>query len=108
VQILKRHFRENNIGEFKYLLNKETWQEVLTETEVNAKFEVLMNLFMHSFDIAFPLEFTHEKRPPSNGWITQGIKISSKKMKLLNILNKQPNLTEHTKMYIARYKIIYK
>ena len=29
-------------------------------------------------------------------------------MKLLNILNKQPNLTEHTKMYIARYKIIYK
>ena len=29
-------------------------------------------------------------------------------MKLLNILNKQPNLIEHTKMYIARYKIVYK
>jgi hypothetical protein len=24
------------------------------------------------------------------------------------MLNEQPNLTEHAKMYIARYKIIYK
>jgi hypothetical protein len=39
-RVLKRHFRENNIREFKYLLNKETWQEVLTETEVtqNSRF----------------------------------------------------------------------
>ena len=86
-RVLKRHFRENNIREFKYLLTKETWQEVLTETEVNAKFEVFMNLFMHSFDTAFPLELLHEKRPPSNGWITQGIKKSSKKNETL----------EHTK-----------
>jgi hypothetical protein len=28
-------------------------------------------------------------------------------MKLLNVLNKQTNLTEHAKMCIARYKIIY-
>jgi hypothetical protein len=49
------------------LLNKETWQEVFTETEVNAKFEVFMNLFMHSFATAFPLEYTHVKRPPRNG-----------------------------------------
>jgi hypothetical protein len=69
-RVLKRHFRENNIREFKYLLNKETWQEVLTETDVNAKFEVFMNLFMYSFDTAFSLEYTHEKRPRSNGWIT--------------------------------------
>jgi len=29
-------------------------------------------------------------------------------MRLLNSLNKQPNLTEHTKLYIARYKTLYK
>jgi hypothetical protein len=29
-------------------------------------------------------------------------------MRFLNVLNKQPYLTEHTKMYIGRYKIIYK
>ena len=61
--VLKRHFRENNIRDFKYLLTKRTWQRVLRETEVNAKFEVFINLFLHSFDTAFPLEYTHEKRP---------------------------------------------
>ena len=29
-------------------------------------------------------------------------------MRLLNSLNKQPNLTEHTKLYIAMYKTLYK
>jgi hypothetical protein len=28
-RVLKRHFGENNIREFKYLLNKATWQEYL-------------------------------------------------------------------------------
>jgi hypothetical protein len=34
--------------------------------------------------------------------------MSSRKIRFLNVLNKQLNLTEHPKMYIARYKIIYK
>jgi len=78
-RVLKRCFRENNIEEFKNLLNKETWQEVLTEKEVNAKFEVFMNLFRHFFDLVFPIEYTHENRPANKGWVTQGIKNSSKK-----------------------------
>jgi hypothetical protein len=44
-RVLKRFFRENNTREFKYLLFKETWQEVLTETEVNAKFDPIYALF---------------------------------------------------------------
>jgi hypothetical protein len=103
-RVLKRCIRENNIREFKYLLNKETWQEVFTETEVNAKFEVFMNLFMHSFVTACPLEYTHRKRPPRNGWITQGIKKSGKKMRLLNILNKQLNLTDTLKCILPDIK----
>jgi hypothetical protein len=74
-RVLNRHFGENNIREFKYLLNK----EVFTETEVNAKFEVFMNLVLHFFAIAFPLEFRYRKKPSGYGWITQGIKTSSKK-----------------------------
>jgi len=86
-RVLKRCFRENNIEEFKNLLNKEAWQEVITEKEVNAKFEVFMNLFRHFFDSAFPIEYTHENRPPNKGWVTHGIKNSSKKMRLLNSLS---------------------
>jgi hypothetical protein len=54
-RVLKRRFRDDNIREFQYLLEKETWQEVFLEIEVNAKFKVFMNLVLHLFDIAFPL-----------------------------------------------------
>jgi hypothetical protein len=40
---LKGHFGDNNIREFIYLLKKVTWQEVFSETEVNAKSKVFMN-----------------------------------------------------------------
>ena len=107
-RVLTRHFGDDNIREFKYLLKKETWQEVLSEAEVNAKFKVFMNSVLHLFDIAFCLEFRHGKKPLRNGWITQGIKMSSKKMRFLNMLKKQPNLPKDAKMYISKYKIIFK
>jgi len=104
--ILKRNFGDNTIREFEYLLEKETWQEVFSETEVNAKFKVFMNSVLHSFDIAFPLELRHRKKPLMNGWITQGM--FSKKMRFLNMIKTQPNLTEDATIYVAKYKIIYK
>jgi hypothetical protein len=67
-----------------------------------------MNSVLHFFDIAFPAEFRHRKKPLRNGWLTQGIKMPSKKIRFLNMLKKQPNLTEDAKMYIAKYKIVYK
>jgi hypothetical protein len=90
------------------LLNKLSWQEVFWETGVNEKFKVFMDLVLYYFDIAFPLKFRHRKISSRNGWITQGIKKSSKRMRFLNVLKKQPNLSEETKMYIDNYKIIYK
>ena len=78
--VLKRSFGKNSIREFKHLLNKETWQGVLTGTEVNTEFEVFMNIFKHSFDTAFPLEYTYENSPYKNGGVTQEIKTSSKKI----------------------------
>jgi hypothetical protein len=73
-----------------------------------AKFKVFLNSVLHPFDIAFPLEFRHRKKPLRNGWITQGTKMSSQKMRFLNMLKKQINLTEDAKMYISNCKIIYK
>jgi len=48
-RVLKRHFVDNNIREFEYFLKKVTWQEVFSETEVNAKFKVFMNSVPHFF-----------------------------------------------------------
>jgi hypothetical protein len=105
-RVLKKRFGDDNIREFQYLLEKETWQEVLLETEVNAKFKVFMNIVLHLFDIVFPLEFRHRKKPLRNEWITQGIKMSSKKMRVLSMLKKQPTLADNAKIYIAKYKKI--
>jgi hypothetical protein len=80
-KVLKRHFGDDNIREFKYLFKKDTWQEVFSETEVNAKFKFFMNSILHVFDIAFPLEFRHRKNLLRNGWIIQGIKMFSQKMR---------------------------
>jgi hypothetical protein len=57
-----------------------TWQEVLSETEVNAKFKVFMNSGLNFFDMAFPLEFSHGKKSLRNSWITKDIQISSKNL----------------------------
>jgi len=43
------------------------------------KIQGFLNLVLHPFDIDFPLEFRHRKKPLRNGWITQGIKMSCKK-----------------------------
>jgi len=67
-----------------------------------------MNYVLHSFDIAFPLELRRRKTQLRNGCITQGIKMSSKKMRFLNMIKKQPNLTGDAKIYIAKYKILYR
>ena len=107
-KVWKRHFGENNIREFQYLLSKMTWREVLLETEVNAKFEAFMKLIIYSFNTAFPLEIKYRKKPVRNGWITQGVRISSKNMRFFSMIKNRMILTKQTKLYIARYKIVYK
>jgi len=67
-----------------------------------------MSIFRYYFDIAFPWEYQYERRQPKSGWVTQGIRMSSKRMRHLNSLSKQQNLTEHMKLYIARYKTLYR
>jgi hypothetical protein len=107
------------------------------ETEVNAKFEAFMDLIIQSFNTAFPLELNlnaelnpichllalagaHHfvdvsrirvklrKKPIGNRWITQGIRTSSKNMRFFSMLKNHMILTEKTKLYIDRYKIVYK
>ena len=60
------------------------------------------------FDIAFPLVPRQRRKPPRNTWVTKGIRVASKKMRVLNKLKKQAYLTVGEKMYIAKYKTIYK
>jgi hypothetical protein len=46
------------------------------------------------------------REPNRNRWITKGLKISSKRMRFLNSLRKNKNLTKETQDYITRYRVI--
>jgi hypothetical protein len=82
--IKKRQFREASVQEFLYLLNLATWQEVYVESDVNSKFNTFMDVFLHCYNNAFPIKTVYLKDTINSNWITQGIKISSKKMQLLD------------------------
>jgi hypothetical protein len=42
----KRHFTDNNVGEFKHLLHEEIWDEVLAApNKPNTSFNLFMNTF---------------------------------------------------------------
>jgi hypothetical protein len=52
LKVRKRIFDEGSIDELKYNLNKELWEEVFVEPDVNGKFNVFMDIcyyFVFSF-----------------------------------------------------------
>jgi hypothetical protein len=57
-----------------------TWQEVFLESDLDAKFNVFMDIFQYVFDIALPLRLVQLRNSSRNSCITQDIKISSKRM----------------------------
>ena len=83
-RIKKRQFSEANVQEFLHLLNQVTWQEVYVESNVNVKFSTLMDAFLLCYNSAVPIKTVHMRDTIKNKWIAQGIKISSKRMLLLD------------------------
>ena len=107
-RIKKRQFSEANVQEFLYLLNQVTWQEVYVESDVNAKFNIFMDLFLHCYNNAFPIKTLHVRNTIKNKWITQGIKISSKRMRLLDSQRKTTVMKKKDLKYIEQYRKVYR
>jgi hypothetical protein len=108
IKTWKRIFNSNNINKFIDLLKQVTWQGVTSLSEVNAKYELFICKLKTLFDKAFPLRQTYSKKNTNANWITQGIKTSNKKVILLNLLKKRMTLSMGTRLYIVKYKSIYK
>ena len=83
-RIKKTQFSKANLQEFFYSLNEFTWQEVYEESDVNIKFSIFVDLFLHFYNNAFPVKNICVRDKIKNNWIPQGIKISSKKMRFLD------------------------
>jgi hypothetical protein len=54
--VRKWHFTGESVGEFKYLLHQESWQEVFVYSELNTKFYVFMDAILYHFNTALPLK----------------------------------------------------
>jgi hypothetical protein len=107
-KIRRRSFNSQNMLQFTSLLDKITWHEVTTAPEVNIKFERFMSKLSATYNTAFPLTQTPMRIPKTATWITQGIRNSSKKIRLFNKLKKYTTLTEGTRQQITKYTSIYK
>jgi uncharacterized protein YqkB len=75
----KKQFTEEIREEFKYLLHKESWQEVFLNTETNTKFNVFLDMIVYYFNKAFPLKSNYLSELDRNKLITQGLNFSSKR-----------------------------
>jgi DNA polymerase II small subunit/DNA polymerase delta subunit B len=93
---------------FMGLFSKITWIDIIEEPKVNVKFDRFMMKLRRAFDTAFPLRLVPTRKPNAATWVTQGIRNSSKKVRLFNIVKKQVLLSNDTRLYITKYNRIYK
>jgi hypothetical protein len=109
-KIYEKQINEDNIQEFLYLLRQESWQEVYREVDVNQKYNKFLDNFLYYYDIAFPLMLTSKakKKKIKEHRITEGIKNSSRRMRLLEKYRKEINLEQEELQYINTYRNIYR
>ena len=67
-----------------------------------------MDIFLHYNNNAFPIKTVYMRDKIKNNWITQRIKISSKKMRLLDNQRKTTVMEKKDLEYIEQYRKIYK
>jgi hypothetical protein len=106
--ITSRQYTEKRVEEFKYMLSKESWQEVYQTLEVNSALQIFRENFGYYFNIAFPYKSKKLRNAQNKDWITKGLKNSGKKMRFLNVIKRKFNLSREAQAYIKRYQTIYR
>jgi NAD-dependent DNA ligase len=87
-KIKRRQLSSRNIQEFNHRLEMESSEDVFLYDDVNTSYNNFLNRCLHYFEIAFPQKAVYKEYYTKIKWITQGIKVSSQKMRILNILKK--------------------
>jgi hypothetical protein len=106
--IITRQYSEKGVEKFKYMLSKESWQEVYLTSDVNSALQIFRNNFDYYFNIAFPYKLQKPKKIHDNNWITKGLKNSGKRMRFLNSLKRKLNHPSEVQAYIKRYQFTYR
>jgi hypothetical protein len=57
---VKKRIFDESTEELKYNLNKELWEVVFVEPDVNGKFNAFMEIFCYHFDMCFSLNLVNQ------------------------------------------------
>lgn len=106
--IRKRHFSDNAIKEFIYFLQKETWEQVLLQEDINISFNAFMSTFKYHFNALFPVKTFYLDKNKNNKWMTKGLLVSRNKLRILNDLKRSTQISVELRCYINKYQWIYK
>lgn len=103
-----RSFSQKNIHYFTEYLKNETWQDVFIEQSTDNKYYVFNNILQYYYDLSFRFVTKNIGDGSNNkGWLTTGIKISSKHLKeLFKLLNYGAVSNDYYKKYKAIYRRI--
>lgn len=95
-----------NISYFKKLLRDADWKAVYSCTDVNTQYFEFYNLLDRYYRMAFPLRYRIKKPRIYNAeWITNGIKVSSIKIKELFLLMQSGVIPAG---YYKKYRTVYR
>jgi hypothetical protein len=103
-----RKFSPQNFALFRTILLNINWKQFSNENDsLNEKFDRFHDLLTSAFDQSFPLLKSKDYvRGRDKSWITAGIKISSKKLKMLRLMKNGNNNLEFLN-YFRNYKRIF-
>jgi hypothetical protein len=90
---IARSYREENIQYLNYLLGKGNWELVLKQNSVNEAYNAFSDTLRYYYDIAMTKKHVQTERQ-RNKWVTAGIRVSGNRLRFLNILIKQGNMSE--------------
>lgn len=104
-----RIFSKNNIFNFTNNLNRVQWEVSYCNSFDKNCFN-FFSCFQNMFEESFPLKFFNTKSKSSTckkTWVTEGIKVSSKRKRELSKRVKQSN-DLNFKSYVKKYKLVFK
>jgi hypothetical protein len=71
--VVRRHLTNRNIQEFIRLLAKESWNDVLNHSDVNASLKAFMDSFLYCFETAIPYKKKIIRNMKNKNWLSMGL-----------------------------------
>jgi hypothetical protein len=100
----RRQFTNNSVEEFKNLLSKQPWNEVFNHSDANSSLKAFIDILLHCFNTALPYKRVKSSDTINKRWISKGLIVSSKRVKVLNSLKRKFTLTKEALDYIKNIK----